>query len=79
MFVTQIINIMFLDELTPIAQQLLSHPVAFLGGFASGVLRLNMAEDPVKGWLNTQGVTASTAPNSASNRNGSGPKSISID
>ncbi|MFM7470970.1 MAG: hypothetical protein LVS60_00590 [Nodosilinea sp. LVE1205-7] len=70
---------MFLDELTPIAQQLLGHPVAFLGGFTSGLLRLNLAADPVKSWLHTQGVTAPTSPGTAGDRNGRGPQSISID
>ncbi len=69
---------MFLDELSPIAQQLLSQPAAFLGGLASGLLRLNMAEDPVKSWLQQQGATLTAAPSSP-NHNGSGPKSITID
>ena len=69
---------MFLDELSPVAQQLLSHPLAFLGGLTSGLLRLNMAEDPVKSWLQQQGATPPIPP-SPVNQNGSGPKSITID
>jgi hypothetical protein len=45
---------MFLDELTPVLRELFGHPVAFLGGFVSGALRLNLADDPVKSWLNKQ-------------------------
>jgi hypothetical protein len=73
---------MFLDELTPFVQQLTAHPVAFLGGLTSGLLRLNLADDPVKSWLQNQGANPSTAaPSSAgaSSRNGSGPQSIAID
>jgi hypothetical protein len=67
---------MFIDELTPLAQQLTSYPVAFLGGFVSGLLRLNLAEDPVKGWLDkTTGSYTAPAPSS----NGNGPQSISIE
>jgi hypothetical protein len=69
---------MFLDELQPVARELVQQPVAFLGGFVSGVLRLKMSEDPLKGWLEKQGInTASVAD--ISSGNGSGPQSISID
>jgi hypothetical protein len=68
---------MFLDELTPLVKQLAGHPVAFLGGFVSGLLRLNLAEDPVKSWLDQNaGATMGT---SASTNGKSGPQSISID
>ncbi len=73
---------MFLDELTPFVQELTAHPAAFLGGLASGLLRLNLADDPVKSWLNTQGATApgyDDASASSNSRNGGGPQSISID
>jgi hypothetical protein len=68
---------MFLDELSPVAQQLIAQPVAFLGGLASGLLRLNLAQEPVKSWLEQQGAT--TVTSSSPNHNGSGPKSITID
>lgn len=42
---------MFLDELRPIAKEILENPLAFAGGFASGLLRLNLNQDPVKSWL----------------------------
>jgi hypothetical protein len=70
---------MFLDELTPFIQELTAHPAAFLGGLASGLLRLNLSDDPVKSWLSTQGATPSSASTFDSSRNGGGPQSISID
>lgn len=69
---------MFLDELQPVARELVQQPVAFLGGFVSGVLRLKMSEDPLKGWLDKQGITTAS-PADISSGNGSGPQSISID
>lgn len=71
---------MFLDELTPVVRELTSHPVAFLGGFFSGLFRLNLADDPVKSWLDQQaGGVGYGSVDSSSNGNGSGPQSISID
>ena len=73
---------MFLDELTPIFKQLTQHPVSFLGGFFSGLLRLNLSDDPVKSWLDQQtGSTAYTASTTQKhNGKSSGqPQSISID
>lgn len=71
---------MFLDELSPFLQELTRQPVAFVGGFMSGVLRLNLDDDPVKSWLNQQdvavGQTDGFSNNSDSN---SGPQKISID
>jgi hypothetical protein len=70
----------FADELNPIIQELAHQPIAFLGGFFSGLFRLNLADDPVKGWLDQQtGASTSTAPNETNNGKSSGPKSISID
>ncbi len=72
---------MFITELSPIFKQFTQHPISFLGGFVSGVLRLNLADDPVKSWLDQQ-----TRPHSYSSLNtelhngkGTGPQSISID
>lgn len=45
---------MFLEELTPILGQLTQHPVSFMGGFVTGLLRLNLSEDPVRSWLDQQ-------------------------
>lgn len=71
---------MFVDELTPIFKQLAQHPASFLGGFFSGLLRLNLADEPVKNWLDQQvGYPSYGSP--AQNHNGktSGPQPISID
>jgi hypothetical protein len=73
---------MFLDELSPVAKELVSHPVAFLGGLASGLFRLNLSDDPVKSWLEQQtgaSISSPSADGSLSNGRGSGPQSISID
>jgi hypothetical protein len=72
---------MFLDELTPVFKELTQQPVAFLGGFFSGILRLNLSDDPVKSWLDEQtGSTGDTAPtNGSDNGKSTGPQSISID
>jgi hypothetical protein len=72
---------MFADELTPLFKELTNHPVAFLGGFFSGLLRLNLADDPVKSWLDQQAgasTYSASAPGSTNGKN-SGPQSISID
>ncbi len=73
---------MFLRELSPIVEEFVQKPVAFLGGFASGLLRLNLSEDPVRTWLDREmGAPSSVAtPTDSNNRNnGNGPQSISID
>jgi hypothetical protein len=74
-------TIMFLDELSPILKELTQQPVAFLSGFVSGVLRLNLADDPVRSWLDKQtGSTAYQTPTTGSeNGKTSGPQSISIE
>lgn len=69
-----------MDELTPILTELTQQPVAFLGGFFSGILKLNLNDDPVKTWLEKEGAavstTASTIEETTSN---SGPQSITIE
>lgn len=72
---------MFLDELSPIFQELTQHPVSFLGGMFSGLLRLNLADDPVKSWLDAQiGPTAYTSTTTQEhNGKTGGPQSISIE
>lgn len=72
---------MFLDELTPVFKEFTKHPAAFLGGFVSGMLRLNLDDDPVKSWLDAQAGTSSYTSSTTSSDNGrsSGPQSISID
>lgn len=73
---------MFLDELSPLFQELVSKPVAFMGGFTSGLFRLNLTEEPVKSWLHRQGgandhIYSSTIVDHT--HNGSGPQSITIE
>ncbi len=72
---------MFLDELTPIFKEFTQQPVGFLGGFFSGVFRLNLSDDPVKSWLDEQTGSTSytTAPTGSENGRTTGPQSISID
>lgn len=69
---------MFLDELQPIARELFQQPVAFAGGFVSGILKLKVSEDPLKSWLEQQGIGAFSYSEPSSD-SGSGPQSISID
>ena len=69
---------MFLDELTPLVQEILGQPVAFLGGFASGLLKINLSDDPVKSWLTDQGASV-TDENQDDDNSGKGPQTISID
>jgi len=72
---------MFLNELKPLFQEFTEHPVSFMGGLVSGVLRLNLNDDPVKSWLNQQGVSSNytSVTNDAQNSKSSGPQSIDID
>ena len=72
---------MFLDELIPVVKELFQQPIAFAGGFFSGLLRLNLHEEPVKSWIDEQaGSTSYTAPPAATtNGTSTGPQSISID
>ncbi|MEM6435815.1 MAG: hypothetical protein AAF773_18480 [Cyanobacteria bacterium P01_D01_bin.115] len=70
---------MFLDELTPFLQELTRQPVAFLGGFVSGALRLNLDDDPVKSWLGKQNVEVSNDDDFGDGGTGSSPQQISID
>lgn len=72
---------MFFDELTPILQQLTQHPGSFLGGFFSGLLRLNLADDPVKSWLTQQLDSNTYTKQHAEGHNGKagGPQSINIE
>jgi hypothetical protein len=68
---------MLLNELTPILKELTKEPVAFCSGFISGVLRLNLTDDPVKTWLEKQaGFTPTSGAASSSQQR---PKSIDIE
>jgi hypothetical protein len=66
------IDLMLLQELTPILKELSKEPIAFCSGFMSGLLKLNLTDDPVKSWLEKQaGFTATTTKK--------GPQSIDIE
>lgn len=68
---------MFLTELTPLAQKLLQQPIAFAGGFCSGLFKLNLSEEPLSVWLEKQGHSSQN--DDQGNNKSSGPQSISID
>lgn len=71
---------MFITELFPIAQKLIQQPVAFAGGFCSGLFKLNLNEEPLSVWLAKQGYSNDKDNNDGNNSNNSnGPQSISID
>ena len=72
---------MFIDELIPVVKELIQQPIAFTGGFFSGLLRLNLHEEPVKSWIDSQAGSTSytTPPASTTNGKSTGPQSISID
>lgn len=71
---------MFLDELSPLFKELAQQPIAFLGGLASGILKLNLAEEPVKSWLEKQAGSSGAAIVFPSNNGKSqGPQTIAID
>ncbi|MGD1856741.1 MAG: hypothetical protein ACFB2W_21100 [Leptolyngbyaceae cyanobacterium] len=69
---------MFLDELTPIVQEIFGQPAAFFGGFASGLFKLNLTDDPVKSWLENQGADVSSQDNDDESA-GKGTQTSSID
>jgi hypothetical protein len=74
---------MFFDEFQPILKEFSKEPIAFLGGFFSGIFHLNLADDPVKSWLDEQASSSDSTASSGSdsNQNGKGnrPQSITIE
>lgn len=72
---------MFITELSPLFKEFLQHPVSFMGGFVSGVLRLNLADEPVKSWLNQKSCCTRSETNTTENSHSqsSGPQQIMID
>jgi hypothetical protein len=66
---------MFLTELAPAFQKFIQQPVAFASGFVSGVLHLNLNEEPLSQWLEKQGYNSATT----TTVNNSRPQSIDID
>ncbi len=69
---------MFLTELAPAWQKLVQQPVAFASGFVSGILHLNINEEPLSQWLAKQGYNPAGNNFSTSN-NSDRPQSIDID
>lgn len=69
---------MFLTELSPLLQKFIQQPVAFASGFVSGVLHLNLNEEPLSQWLEKQGYDPAST-NSTIQSNGDRPQSIDID
>ncbi|MDB9314006.1 hypothetical protein PN462_12910 [Spirulina sp. CS-785/01] len=69
---------MFFEELTPLGQEFMQQPIAFMGGVLAGALRLNLNEDPLKSWLEEQGGQVPTSNPSPSNSQNGGPQSINI-
>ncbi|MDJ0589055.1 MAG: hypothetical protein QNJ72_03540 [Pleurocapsa sp. MO_226.B13] len=70
---------MFLSELTPALQKFIQQPVAFAGGFVSGILQLKLDEEPLSQWLEKQGYNSVSNNNSATPNSKDKPQSISID
>ncbi|WP_390631489.1 hypothetical protein [Leptothermofonsia sichuanensis] len=68
-----------MDELMPVLKEFAQQPIAFMGGFFSGVCRLNLSDDPVKSWLDKQAGVASTPVDEFNNGKSRGPQSISIE
>ncbi len=69
---------MHLNELTPILKELTKEPVAFCNGFVSGILRLDLNDDPIKSWLEKQaGYTPTNSRTDSAARQE--PQSIDID
>ena len=70
---------MFIEELKPVARELCQQPIAFAGGFVSGVLRLKLTDDPLKKWLQKQGVTDFSGADFNQGTNDNRPQSIDLD
>ena len=70
---------MFLTELSPLAQKLIQQPIAFAGGFCSGLFKLKLNEEPLSVWLEKQGYQPGSVTNVEMNSNNNKPQSISID
>ncbi|MCF2970344.1 hypothetical protein L1047_03930 [Synechococcus sp. Nb3U1] len=61
-------------ETNDVWKEFLSHPVPFCGGLLSGLLGLDIKQDPLRSWLESQGLMMEDKSSS-----GEGPKSISIE
>lgn len=63
-------------EMNEVWKTFLSNPVPFCGGFLSGLLRLDVKQDPLRSWLESQGLRVEEPPPSGRSN---GPQSISIE
>ncbi|MBD2444476.1 hypothetical protein H6G25_15020 [Dolichospermum sp. FACHB-1091] len=72
---------MFISELSPLVKEFAQNPVSFMGGFVSGVLRLNLNEEPVKSWLDKKCCAKSSSILNTDVHNGKAntPQQITID
>ncbi|MFN6395224.1 MAG: hypothetical protein ACK4V9_12380 [Aphanizomenon sp.] len=72
---------MFISELSPLFQEFAQNPISFMGGFVSGVLRLNLNEEPVKSWLDKKCCAKSSSNLSTEPQNvkANAPQQITID
>ncbi|MEM6502732.1 MAG: hypothetical protein AAF685_12945 [Cyanobacteria bacterium P01_C01_bin.89] len=72
---------MFFDELTPLVREVMGQPVAFIGGLASGLFRMDPTQDPVKSWLEKQGANPFAAAEASTDTDSSdsGPQTIDIE
>lgn len=68
---------MFISELFPIFRELTQQPIAFTSGFVAGMLRLNLSEEPLKSWLQGQGIDPNI--HTSDRNNGNSPQTISIE
>ncbi|KFF41748.1 MAG: hypothetical protein JXR06_06045 [Candidatus Atelocyanobacterium thalassa] len=69
---------MFIKKIQPILKEFIQQPFAFTGGFASGILRLKITDDPLKSWLQKQGLSSYQHYDDLDKKN-AGPQNISID
>lgn len=70
---------MFLEELKPVVQVGLKQPIAFLGGLASGLFRLDPGQDPLKTWLDQQGRPCADRRSASGAGSSDRPQTITID
>jgi hypothetical protein len=69
----------FVSELMPVLKELSQQPIAFLGGFFSGVFHINLGDDPVKSWLDKQAGVSYPSATTSPNGKGNSPQSITIE
>ena len=69
---------MLIKELQPIAKEFIQQPLAFTGGFVSSMLKLKKTDDPLKKWLQKQGLNSCKFHEDLDEKR-TGPQNISID